>query len=151
LDKVVSPLGGGLAGGDSQKEIWVSEVGSQLQDWLDEIKSGSASHRIGVFFAHSGVVRATSRDGSAVCAMELSCNREVLNEVVAAVEDMPGVIAARAWVNEGTLEVGDDIVRALVAGDIRKNVFRAWETLARRIKYEATIQQEIMGFSAGSK
>jgi molybdopterin synthase catalytic subunit len=116
----------------------------RLQEWLDEIKSDSASPRIGVFFTHNGVVRATSRDGSPVAALELSCNRGRLNEAIAEVQAMPGVMAARAWVNEGTLGVGDDIVWALVAGDVRKNVFKGWATLARRIRHEATTQREIL-------
>jgi molybdopterin synthase catalytic subunit len=120
-----------------------------LQTWIEEIKRNSSSSHIGVFFTHNGVVRATSRDGSAVSAMELSYDRGRLNEVIAEVEAMPGVIAARAWVNEGTLAVGDDIVWALVAGDIRKNVFRGWETLARRIKHEAMRQREIVRLPAG--
>ncbi len=127
----------------------MSNTGLLLQEWLDEIKGDSASPRIGVFFTHNGVVRATSRDGSAVSAMELSYDGGRLNEVIAQVEAIPGVIAACAWVNEGTLVVGDDIVWALVAGDIRKNAFRGWETLARRIKHEATTQREIVESRVG--
>jgi molybdopterin synthase catalytic subunit len=115
-----------------------------LEEWLDDIKSCSAGSQIGVFFTHNGVVRATSRDGSAVAGMEVSCNSGRLNEVISQIEAMPGVVGARAWVNEGTLAVGDDIVWALVAGDVRKNVFRAWETLSRCIKHEVTTQREIV-------
>ena len=122
----------------------MSDMSAQLQVWLSEIKSDSGSPRIGVFFTHNGVVRSTSRDGSTVSAMELSCDRGRLHELIKEAEAMPGVVAARAWVNEGMLAVGDDIVWALVAGDIRKNVFKAWETLARRIKHEATTQREIL-------
>jgi molybdopterin synthase catalytic subunit len=128
----------------AKKESAMSNTGLLLQKWLDEIKSDSAGPRIGVFFTHNGVVRATSRDGSPVSAMKLSCDRGRLGAVIADVEAMPGVIAARAWVNEGALAVGDDIVWALVAGDVRKNVFRAWATLSRRIKHEVTTQQEIL-------
>jgi len=115
-----------------------------LDEWLEEIKGSSASRNIGVFFTHNGVVRATSRDGSPVAALEISCDRRRLAELVERVETMPGVIGARAWVNEGALAVGDDIVWALVAGDVRKNVFRAWETLSRCIKHEVITQREIL-------
>jgi molybdopterin synthase catalytic subunit len=121
----------------------MSGMGHQLQRWLDEIKSDPASPNIGVFFTHNGVVRGTSRDGSPISAMELSCDQERVSQLIAEVEAMPGVIAARAWVNDGTLAVGDDIVWALVAGDVRRNVFEGWATLARRIKHEATVQREI--------
>jgi molybdopterin synthase catalytic subunit len=127
----------------------MSDLGHQMHRWLDEIKSDPASPRIGVFFAHNGVVRGTSRDGSPVSAMELACDQERVRQLIAEVETMPGVIAARAWVNEGTLAVGDDIVWALVAGDVRKNVFEGWATLSRRIKHEATIQREIADAQPG--
>jgi molybdopterin synthase catalytic subunit len=122
----------------------MSEKRPPLETWLDEIKRCSGSRRIGVFFTHTGVVRATSRDGLPVEAMEVSCDHERLSEIVAQVETMPGVVAVRAWVNEGVLAVGDDIVWALVAGDIRKNVFGAWETLSRAIRYEVTTQRDIL-------
>jgi molybdopterin synthase catalytic subunit len=120
-----------------------------LEEWLNEIKTSSGSRHIGVFFTHNGVVRATSHDGSAVLAMEVVCDRGLLNQVIAQAEGMPGVIGARAWVNEGALAVGDDIVWALVAGDIRKNVFSAWGTLSRRIRHEVTTQQEILESRVG--
>jgi molybdopterin synthase catalytic subunit len=119
-----------------------------LETWLEDIKSCSTGSQIGVFFTHSGVVRATSRDGSAVAGMQVSCDSRRLKEVIAHVETMPGVIGARAWVNEGALVVGDDIVWALVAGDIRRNVFKAWETLSRCIKHEVTTQHEILEHQA---
>jgi molybdopterin synthase catalytic subunit len=115
-----------------------------LGDWLGEIKDCVARPRIGVLFTHAGVVRATSRDGSVVAGMEVSCDGERLAQVVSQVEAMPGIVGVRAWVNEGRLAVGDDIVWALVAGDVRENVFRAWETLSRRIKHEVTRQREIL-------
>jgi len=114
-----------------------------LEEWLDDIRSCAAGSRIGVFFTHSGVVRATSRDGSEVAGMRVSCDRRRLEQVISQVEQMPGVVGVRAWVNEGALEVGDEIVWALVAGDVRDNAFKAWETLSRRIKHEVTTQQEI--------
>jgi len=75
--------------------------------------------------------------------MRVSCDRRRLEQVISQVEQMPGVVGVRAWVNEGALEVGDEIVAALVAGDVRDNAFKAWETLSRRIKHEVTTQQEI--------
>jgi molybdopterin synthase catalytic subunit len=127
-----------------EKESAMSRKRPPLEEWRDDIKSCPAGSQIGVFFTHNGVVRATSRDGSAVARMEVSCDNGRLDEVIAQVEAMPGVIGARAWVNEGALAVGDDIVWALVAGDIRPNVFRAWETLSRCIKHEVTTQREIV-------
>ncbi len=72
---------------------------------------------------HNGVVRGTARDGSPVTGMDLSLRRRAVGRIKAEISARPGVIALRAWVNEGRLEVGDDIMRVLIGGDIRENVF----------------------------
>jgi molybdopterin synthase catalytic subunit len=122
----------------------MSEVRPSLEAWLDEIKRGPGNRRIGIFFIHDGVVRGTTRDGSVVSGMEISYDREHLGEVIAQVETMPGVVGARAWINEGTLAVGDDLICALVAGDVRKNVFAAWQTLVRLIWSEVAEERDIL-------
>ena len=114
----------------------------RFEDWLDEIKRGSESARIGMYLMHNGVVRGTTRDGSLVTGMDLSCDRDHLLEVVTRIEAMPGVVALRVWVNQGRLVVGDDIMRVLVAGDIRENVFGALQELVRLIKTECVSEQE---------
>jgi molybdopterin synthase catalytic subunit len=122
----------------------MNTVRPSLDEWLDEIKRSSGSEGIGVFFIHDGVVRGTTRSGAAVSSLELTCNRQRLNDLVAQTEAMPGVVGVRAWVNEGTLSVGEDIICALVAGDIRKNVFSGWQTLVRRIKSEVIVEREVV-------
>ena len=120
-----------------------------VQDWLDEIKSTSNSSEIGIFFIHNGVVRGTTREGLPVASLELSYDHKRLQELIAEAEAMPGVVAARAWVNEGTLSVGDDLIYALVAGDVRKNVFDSWQTLVRRVRTEGIRQHENVHKTAG--
>jgi molybdopterin synthase catalytic subunit len=115
-----------------------------FETWLDEIKRDSKAPAIGIFFIHNGVVRGTTPDGSAVCSLDLSYDPERLDEVITQVEAMPGVAAARAWINEGNLQVGEDMICALVAGDVRKNVLSGWQTLVRRIKLEVITQHEIL-------
>ncbi len=115
-----------------------------LETWLDEIKSASDGKEIGAFFIHNGVVRGTTREGVPVCALDISCDHERLAKAMAAVEEMPGVVAARTCINEGTLKVGEDMIYALVAGDIRKNVFRGWETPVKRIKSEVVVFCEML-------
>ena len=114
-----------------------------LDGWLEEIKSSPESSRIGMYLVHNGVVRGVARDGSKVTGMELSYDPGLLRDITAQVEARPGVLAVRAWINEGTLTVGDDIMYALVAGDIRENVFTALQELVRRIKAEVVKEWEI--------
>jgi molybdopterin synthase catalytic subunit len=96
-----------------------------------------------MYLVHNGVIRGTSRGGDVVSGMKLSYNRGRLDEVVRQVEVRPGIVAVRAWVNEGTLQVGEDIMYALVAGDIRENVFSGLQELVRLIKTEVVIEQEM--------
>lgn len=122
----------------------MTNVRPSVEAWLDEIKGAPGSPAIGMFLIHNGVVRAVTRDGSAVSGLYLSYDRRRLDEVIAQVEGMPGVVAARAWINEGTLNVGDDMIYALVAGDVRPNVFGGWRTLVRLIKSDVVTQREIL-------
>lgn len=114
-----------------------------LQTWLADIKTGPDAARIGMYLIHNGVVRGTARDGSPVTGMDLSYDRERLAEVIEAVEARPGVVAVRVWINEGRLGIGDDIMYALVAGDIRENVFGGLQELVRLIKTEVVKEWEI--------
>lgn len=122
----------------------MSENHPPLAEWIAEIKQSRSIARAGILFIHNGVVRGTSREGLPVSTLEISYDAGLLSRLVAETEAMPGVVAARAWVNEGTLAVGDDMTCALVAGDIRQNVSEAWGTLARRIKHEAMTQREVV-------
>ena len=114
-----------------------------IQAWLEEIKRGPDSSRIGMYLVHNGVVRGTSRNGNAVSGMKLSYDQARLNQVIQQVGDRPGIVAVRAWVNEGVLQVGEDIMYALVAGDIRENVFSGLQELVRLIKTDVVVEQEM--------
>ena len=47
---------------------------------------------------------------------------------------MPGIYCVKAWLNEGELAVGDDIMLVLVGGDIRPHVVDALQALVGRLK-----------------
>jgi molybdopterin synthase catalytic subunit len=95
-----------------------------------------------MFLVHNGVVRGTSRSGELVAGMELSVDRDRLEEIVASARLMEGVTYVRAWVNEGRLAVGDDIMYVVVAGDIREHVFEALQALVRMIKTQVVTEKE---------
>ena len=48
----------------------------------------------------------------------------------------------RGWVNEGSLSVGDDIMKVRVDGDIRDNVSAALERLVSLSKNEVLSESE---------
>lgn len=114
-----------------------------LDAWLAEVKSEPGAADVGMYLCHNGVVRSYSRDGRPVTGMELSVDRTRLDEALAAARDMEGVSVVRAWVNEGHLVVGDDIMYVLVGGDIRDNVFAALSELVRSIKSGVVTELEL--------
>jgi molybdopterin synthase catalytic subunit len=116
-----------------------------LEGWLSEIKAETGGDGVGIFLMHNGIVRATSKgEGRAVAGMEITYDREVLAEAVAEAERMPGVAGVRVWINEGRLDVGDDMVYALVAGDVRTNVLPAWTNLVRTMRERVYAKREIL-------
>jgi molybdopterin synthase catalytic subunit len=121
----------------------MNDTRPSIEAWLDEVKSAPGSTGIGMLLVHNGVVRGTTRAGEPVQGMDLTYDRTRLEELVAQVGSMPGVIAVRAWVNEGRLAVGDDIMYALVAADIREHAFDGLKELVRRIKTEIVSEWEI--------
>lgn len=113
-----------------------------LDVWLAEAKREESAANVGMYLCHNGVVRSYSRDGQPVVSMDLSVDRERLEELVSTARMMEGVSIVRAWVNEGHLEVGDDIMYVMVGGDIRPNVIEALTALVGMIKSEVVTEME---------
>ena len=113
-----------------------------LDAWLAEAKQEAAAKDVGMYLCHNGVVRSYSRDGRPVTGMDLSVDRERLEELVGTARLMEGVSIVRVWVNEGHLEVGDDIMYVLVGGDIRPNVIEALTAFVGMIKSEVVTETE---------
>jgi molybdopterin synthase catalytic subunit len=116
---------------------------ADINDWITEVKAQPQAAGIGMILAHQGIVRGTTRSGEPVQGMVLRADRERLSSALAEARTWPGVVAVRAWVNEGSLAVGDDIMRVLVAGDIRDNVFGALQRLVSLIKNEVVNELEV--------
>jgi molybdopterin synthase catalytic subunit len=114
-----------------------------VDDWIRDVKAQPDSAAIGMILAHQGIVRGTSRSGEPVRAMLLGTDRGRLEDVLAEARTWPGVCAVCGWVNEGQLCVGDDIMKVLVAGDIRDNVFAALQRLVSLIKSEVLAESEV--------
>lgn len=115
-----------------------------IDEWMREISSLPGSGAVGMMLAHRGVVRATSRGGEAVCGMTLTVDHRLLERVLDEARARPGIFAVRGWVNEGELSVGDDIMKLVVAGDVRERVFAALENLVSRIKTQVVVESELL-------
>ena len=122
-----------------------------IDAWLKEAKAHESAPKIGMYLTHNGIVRVTAkaqvRHGEqntlAVTGMEFSYDAEKVDAVVADTYRMDGIYYIKVWLNEGTLNVGDDIMYVLIGGDIRPRVVDAPQYLVGRIKNECVIEKEL--------
>ncbi|MBQ2960626.1 MAG: molybdenum cofactor biosynthesis protein MoaE [Oscillospiraceae bacterium] len=118
--------------------------------WLKEAKAHESAPRIGMYLSHNGIVResnkASVRNGEAerkVKGMLFSYDEEKLDSVIADAKAMDGIYYIRAWLNEGELKTGDDIMYVLIGGDIRPRVVDCLQYLVGRIKNECVVETEL--------
>lgn len=113
-----------------------------LSALIEKVKRRPDFNRAGMILTHTGIVRGSSRDGSPVMEVEVRADHEALARVIADMKMRPGIIDVLAEVRDGRLEVGEEIMNVVVAGDIRENVFPVLIDAVNRIKAEVTKKQE---------
>lgn len=121
-----------------------------VDEWLKEAKAQRMAGRSGMFLIHNGVVRETPKaqacqgfdDGSVVTGMEFSYDAAKVDEVIAQTYDLEGIFYVKVWLNEGQLDVGEDIMYVLIGGDIRPHVIDALQFLVGKIKSECVTEIE---------
>ncbi len=121
-----------------------------IEAWLREAKADPAASEIGMFLTHNGVVRQTPKakvrggvdDGSTVKGMEFYYDAEKVEAAIAETYKLDGIFYVKAWLNEGQLDVGDDIMYVLIGGDIRPHVVDALQFLVEKIKTECVTEIE---------
>lgn len=121
-----------------------------MDAWLAEAKAHPDADKVGMYLTHNGVVRGTAKarvragaqDTQPVTGMTFSYDREKMEAVVAETLRMDGITYVRAWLNEGELAVGEDIMLVLVGGDIRPHVIDALQYLVGRLKSECVTEVE---------
>ena len=113
-----------------------------IEEWIAEVKRGSDFRQLGMILIHNGVVRSTSKEGDIVSGMDLTYDKEKLNGLIDEFSKKEGILTVRAWINEGHLKVGDDIMYVLVAGRLRKYVLPALEGFVSKIKQEVVSEKE---------
>jgi molybdopterin synthase catalytic subunit len=113
-----------------------------LMDLIAQVKAHPEYHRVGMILCHNGVARGTSRDGAPVTRLEVTADRARLGEILAEMKARPGIIEVLAEVREGTLQVGDDVMFVVVAGDFRENVFPVLMDTVNAVKRDVTRKRE---------
>jgi molybdopterin synthase catalytic subunit len=115
---------------------------AMIDEWLKEIKKTSDPESLGMIIVHNGIVRGTAKDGKPVKAMQLSYNQDALDSCVSRLRKQEGITAIRAWINNGVLNVGDDIMYVLVAGRFRTDVLPVFQELLSTVKNEIVREEE---------
>jgi len=121
-----------------------------IDQWLKEAKADPEALEEGMYLVHNGTVRQTPRkkvregidDGSQVKGMEFDYDQKKVEQAVAEAKKMEGIFHVRVWLNQGQLEVGDDIMYVLIGGDIRPHVIDALQFLVAKIKNECVTEIE---------
>lgn len=120
-----------------------------MDEWLREAKADPSAGKVGMYLTHNGVVRETARaqvrNGEAaapVTGMQFSYDGDKVAAVIEDTRKLDGIYYVRVWLNEGTLQVGDDIMYVLIGGDIRPRVVDALQYLVGRIKSECVSEKE---------
>ena len=122
-----------------------------IDAWLREAKAHESAPKIGMYLTHYGIVRQTAkalvRNGAEntkeVTGMEFSYDAAKVDAVIADTYKMEGIYYIKVWLNEGVLDVGDDIMYVLIGGDIRPRVVDALQVLVGRVKNECVVEKEL--------
>lgn len=114
-----------------------------VEKWIKEIKKECPADMLGMILVHNGIVRATSKEGGKVGAMNLSYDKAKLANAVREFKKRDGIADIRAWINEGHLRIGDDIMYVCVAGRFRKDVLPVFQELITMIKTEIVSEEEL--------
>ena len=119
--------------------------------WLKEAKAHESAPKCGMYLTHNGTVRQTAKakvrygaeDTTAVTGMIFSYDQEKVDAVIADAYKLEGVYYIKVWLNEGELDMGDDIMYVLIGGDIRPRVVDALQYLVGRLKNECVAETEL--------
>ena len=125
-----------------------------VDEWLREAKADEGFRGCGMYLVHNGTVRETPKaevrgvetdgvqPGDKVGGMVFGYDAARVEAAVETCRAMPGIGYVRVWLNEGELEVGDDIMLVLIGGDIRPRVIDALQALVGTIKNECVSEVE---------
>lgn len=113
-----------------------------IEQWIQEIKSQCDPETLGMILVHNGIVRATSRQGAPVTGMKLTYDKAALEQAVRRFKAKEGIAEIRVWINEGALNVGDDIMNLCVAGRFRTDILPVFQELLTEIKTKIVREEE---------
>ena len=122
-----------------------------MDAWLKEAKAHETAPLCGMYLTHNGTVRQTAKalvrhgeeNTKNVTGMIFSYDQEKVDAAVEAAYQMEGIYYIKVWLNEGELDMGDDIMYVLIGGDIRPRVVDCLQYLVGRLKNECVVEKEL--------
>ena len=129
----------------------MSKPSPSMDQWLKEAKAHESAPKIGMYLTHNGIVRQSARskvrqgdpNSKPVAGMVFSYDADLVEGVINDAKKLEGIYYVRVWLNEGQLQLGDDIMYVLIGGDIRPHVIDALQYLVGRIKTECVKETEL--------
>ena len=127
------------------------KVSPSMDAWLKEAKTHESAEKIGMYLTHNGIVRKSAKakvrfgeeNTKEVAGMLFSYDQEKVDKAIEETMQMEGIYYVKAWLNEGELTLGDDIMYVLIGGDIRPRVVDALQFLVGKLKNECVEETEI--------
>ena len=113
-----------------------------IAEFTDNLKARPGMAEAGMVLVHNGIVRANDLSGNTVTKIDVKADAEKLEKILHDTESAKGIVAADAWIVEGTLLVGDDVMLLGVAGDTRNNVIDALANALDAIKAGVTSKKQ---------
>ena len=122
-----------------------------IDAWMKEAKAHESAEKIGMYLTHNGIVRKSAKakvrlgeqDTKDVKGMMFSYDQAKVDAAIEETYRLDGIYYIKAWLNEGELTVGDDIMYVLIGGDIRPHVVDALQFLVGKLKNECVEETEI--------
>ena len=127
------------------------KISPSMDAWMKEAKAHESAEKIGMYLTHNGIVRKSAKakvrmgntDTKNVSGMLFSYDQVKVDAAIAETYAMEGIYYIKAWLNEGELCVGDDIMYVLIGGDIRPRVVDALQFLVGKLKNECVEETEL--------
>ncbi len=127
------------------------KISPSMDEWIKEAKAHESAPKIGMYLTHNGIVRQSAKakvrygeeNTKEVTGMLFSYDEKKVEAAISETYQLDGIYYVKAWLNEGNLQVGDDIMYVLIGGDIRPHVVDALQFLVGKLKNECVEEKEI--------
>lgn len=127
------------------------KISPSMDEWIKEAKAHESAPKIGMYLTHNGIVRQSAKakvrygeeNTKEVTGMLFSYDEKKVEAAISETYQLDGIYYVKAWLNEGNLQVGDDIMYVLIGGDIRPHVVDALQYLVGKLKNECVQETEI--------